>query len=237
MVVYGWVKRALVDWQSVKSRHAVRVPIRTLRELLRNEDYADGTTKARFEAWAEGKWRDVRFEADTLIASEMKHGFVPDYNHLNLYGIQSEAKSLEKDSPGDAETVYMDLTESLGVHYQIIDDSSGEFWPLFEECIEAVGRCIKAQNLSKDDLKWRIEYLAHWSVSVFTDFMEYYEKVLNELCTSAEDLNVWKKALEDELKSEDINNRNCHWAADKAGIERALKRVLRRTAEIGMKQA
>ena len=228
MVTRGWAKYAAVDWKRVVAPHAMRVNMDNLRRMLWDETLADGNTQKRFEAWARGDGRDVRFEADTRIASEMKGGFVPDYNDLDLYDIQREAESVAKDHPERAEATYMGLTESLGIHYGMIDDSSGKFWPLFEECMEAMGDCIRRQKISAEDRRQRIEYLAGWSLGVFSDFMEHYEKVLAELCTDAEDLNVWRKVLEDELRSDDIADRGCYWAASKAQIKDTLARVLER---------
>ena len=226
MVARGWTKYATVDWSKVVATHAMRVPIRNLRELLWEEELADGNTRERFEKWARGESRDVRFEADTRIASEMQHGCVPDYNSLDLYDIQKEAETVWRDRPEIAERVYMGLTESLGVHICMIDDSSGTFWPLFEECMGEMGDCIKRQNLAVEDKRQRIEYLAYWSLMVFSDFMTYYEKLLAELCTDAEDFDVWKSVLEEELRSEDIMDRDCYWAVGKPAIEEALSRVL-----------
>ena len=199
MVAHGWTKTATVDWSRLVAPHAYRVPIRVLRELLWEEEQVDGNTQARFEAWARGDVRDVRFEADTRIASEIKHGFVPDYNDLDLYDIQNEAESLQKSNPKLAEIRYMGLTESLGIHYEIIDDSMGTFRPMFEECLEAMSECIRRQDLTAEEKKWRIEYYAGWSVAVFGDFEEYYDKLLADLCTNDEDLNLCKQIKKEGL--------------------------------------
>lgn len=205
MVVRGWAKTATVDWKRVVAPHAFRVPMRDLRQLLWDEDQVDGNTQKRFEAWARGDVRDVRFEVDTRIASEMKPGCgVPDYNDLDLYCVQNEAESLEADNPGLAESVYMGLTESLGMHYEMIDDSMGTFWPMFEKCLGAMSGCIRRQKLTAEDKEWRIEYYAGWSAAVFPDFMAYYERLLADLCTSSEDLNLWKRILVDKLQHADV---------------------------------
>ena len=94
MVVRGWARHAAVDWNGIVAPHAVRAPIRNLRELLWEESLADGNTEERFGAWARGDRRDVRFEADTRIAAEMRGGFVPDYNGLDLHVIQREAEDI-----------------------------------------------------------------------------------------------------------------------------------------------
>ena len=110
--------------------------------------------------------------------------------------IQREAETAEGDHPGRAEVIYMGLTESLGVHYNRMDDSSGDLWPLFEECVEATGRCIRRQDLTAEDRRWHIEYLAGWSLVVFSDFMKCYERELERLCADVDDLNVWMRVLE-----------------------------------------
>lgn len=225
MVARGWEKYATVNWNKVVAPLGMRVSIRNLRELLWDETLADGNTEARFKRWAAGECRDVRFEADTRIASEMKHGVVPDYNHLNLYDIQNEAQLYVKDNPERAEAIYAGLTESLGIHYNMIDDSSGKFWPLFEECMEEMGECIERQNLSVEDKHSCIRYLVGWSTAVFSDFMPYYEKELMRLCTDVADLEVWETEVEKELEVDDIEDRDCYWAVNKKGIEEMLERV------------
>ena len=142
MVRGGWTDHAVVNWSKIEAPHAIGAPIRNLRLLLWDEALADHNTKERFEAWAKGEGRDVRFEADTRIAAEMKGGFVPDYNYLDLYDIQKEAEAASKDHPDRAVGIYMGLTESLGVHFNGIDDSSGEFWPLFEEWVPVQTRVL-----------------------------------------------------------------------------------------------
>ena len=231
MVVRGWARHAAVDWNGIVAPHAVRAPIRNLRELLWEESLADGNTEERFGAWARGDRRDVRFEADTRIAAEMRGGFVPDYNGLDLHVIQREAEAAEGDHPGRAEAIYMGLTESLGVHYNMMDDSSGDLWPLFEECVEATGRCIRRQDLTAEDRRWRIEYLAGWSLVVFSDFMECYERELEGLCAGVDDLNVWMRVLEAEAAGGE--DRECYWAASMREIRRARDRVLESLGKAG----
>ena len=121
--------------------------------------------------------RDVRFEADARMAAGMRGGFVPDYNDLDLYQIHMDAEAAEGGHPRRAGAICMGLTESLGVHYNMID-GGGAFWPLFGECVEAIGRCIRRQDPPAAERRRRIEYLAGWSLVVFSDFAEYYEREL-----------------------------------------------------------
>ena len=233
MIIRGWARHARVDWKSVIGPNIMRVQMDNLRYLLSEETLADINTQNRFEAWARGDHRDVRFEVDTLIASEMKGGFVPDYNGLYLHGIQSEIESVAEQDPETATLMYMGITEALGIHYEMIDDSSGDFWPLFEECVQALGDCIRQQNPSADERKQFIAYLAYWSQVVFSDFMEYYEKQLAELCTSTEDLYVWKGILETMLEKSYIDYRDCRWAVNKSQIKDSLTRVLEKIRTAG----
>lgn len=121
--------------------------------------------------------------------------------------------------------MYMDLTEALGIHYNMIDDSLGDLWPLFEECMKGVGRCIKKQDLSGDDKLWRIKYLASWSTVVFSDFMPHYERELRALCASDGDLDAWAATLDAQLDAHDIDDRRCYWAVRKKEILEARERV------------
>ena len=193
-----------MDWKRLNGKHMIRVPVANIRLLLRDEDELDGNTQERFEAWARGDYRDVRFEIDTRIASEMKHGVVPDYHDLEFYSHSSDADALMRKGCMDvAAWTYMGMTESIGIHYEILDDSMGDIWPFFEECIENLGKCIIGQNLSTDERRKRVRYLAGWSMVVFEDFMVYYDKVLEQLCVDIEDLEIWKGFLESALAKKD----------------------------------
>ena len=162
------------------------------------------TLKSALRLWARGDYRDVRFEIDTRIASEMKHGVVPDYHDLEFYSHSSDADALMRKGCMDvAAWTYMGMTESIGIHYEILDDSMGDIWPFFEECIENLGKCIIGQNLSTDERRKRVRYLAGWSMVVFEDFMVYYDKVLEQLCVDMGDLEIWKGFLESALAKKD----------------------------------
>ena len=119
----------------------------------------------------------------------------------------------------------MGLTESLGVHYNIIDYSGDGFWPLFGECMEAMGRCMRRHDPPAAERRRRIEYLAGWSLAIFSDFAEYYERELEGLCSGVDDLGVWRGVLEAELAAA-TGERECYWAAGRNGIQRSLARVL-----------
>lgn len=231
MVVRGWAKSATVDWNRVVALHGIRAPIKNLRELLWEETLADGNTEERFARWAKGDGRDIRFEADTRIAAEMKQGFVPNYNYLSFDCITAEAELWEEKFPKTAGFIYMGLSESLGIHINMIDDDC-DFWPLFVECVKGIGRCVQRQGLGDRDRRRYIEYLAGWSTVAFDGFMEYYETELARLCIDARDLAVWQEQLDYALTLDDIENRDCYWAIDKKGIEAARKRVLKRIKTI-----
>ena len=154
----------------------------------------------------------MRFETDTRIAAEMKGGFVGDYNDLDFEEQRHEAEALaESGQPAAAAWMYRGMTESIGVHMDRIDDSGGYVWPLFEECVDALGGCILAQNPSAGERRRHIEYLAGWSLVVFSDFMTHYSRVLERLCAGPEDLEIWRRILEPELER-DVDDTPCYWA-------------------------
>ncbi len=204
MVDPEWIRNAKVDWKHLKGRHMIRAPVANIRLLLRDEDELDGNTQERFEAWARGDCRDVRFEIDTRIASEMKHGVVPDYHNLDFYSHSSDADAMMREGYLNiAAWMYKGMTESIGMHYEILDDSMGDIWPFFEECMENLGKCVAGQDLSVEERCKNIKYLVGWSMVVFGDFMVYYDKVLEQLCADMEDLEIWKGVLEASLAEEE----------------------------------
>ncbi len=222
-----------MDWKRVRGRHMIRAPIANIRLLLRDEDDLDGSTQERFEAWTRGEYRDVRFETDTRIASEMKHGVVPDYHNLEFDSHSSDADAMMREGHLDMATwIYMGMTESIGMHYENIDDSMGDIWPFFEECMENLGKCIMGQNLSAEERRKHIRYLSSWSMVVFGDFMEYYDKVLKQLCVDMEDLEIWKGFLESSLaeKKGAFHGRNSYF---KGEIQKRHSHLLEIMAEVG----
>lgn len=225
-----WIARANVDWKRINAPHGQRAPIANLRKLLHEDDQFNANTRSDFEAWAVGKIRDPHFEADTRIAALMISGFIDDPRCLELYfdGLtrEAEAASLAK-LYSHAAWIYIGLIKSLGVHFNRIDDSYGKFWPLFEECTEKLGECVIQSEISDGERRDIIWNLACYSMASFVEFMEYYEKVLTKLCTSAADLGVWRDALESKLESgtaEESPHRSD--TIHKGGTESILERVL-----------
>lgn len=104
----------------------IRAPIANMRELLSDDDLASSNTQKHFEEWARGSYRNVHFEIDTRIASEMKRGFVGDYNDLDFEAHSKDAAALMEEGLLDvASWVYRGVTESIGTHFNRIDDSGG----------------------------------------------------------------------------------------------------------------
>lgn len=233
MVVRGWVKTATINWGSLRGPHVVRAPITNIRELLMDEDAADGNTRKRFAGWARGEYRDLRFETDTRIAAEMKRGFVGDYNDLDFEAQRHEASLLTADGhPEVATWMYMGTTESIGVHMNIIDDSGGYVWPFFEECMDNLGRCIMSRSLSAVERRQYVEYLAGWSLVVFSDFMKSYTRVLERLCSTTADLEAWRRTLEPEL-DRDVYQAPCYWAAPGKYVRDTYSMILDRMGKAG----
>lgn len=226
MVVRGWVRHATIDWNSVRGCHMIRAPIASMRELLSDDDLVDGNTRKRFEGWARGDYRDVHFEIDTRIASEMKGGYVGDYNDLDFEAHRKDAEALMEEGLLDvASWAYRGMTESIGTHFNCMDDSGGYVWPFFEECMDNLGRCIAGQNLQAEKKRQTIEYLAGWSLVTFEDFMGYYDRVLEKVCTSADDLRLWGDILKSGL---DLDDRPTpyDWDTAKMYIQKRYSRVL-----------
>ena len=204
----------------------MQAPIANMRELLWDEDAVDDSTQERFEEWARGGCRDIRFEIDTRIASEMKGGFVGDYNDLDFEAHRNDAAALVKEGHLDAASwMYRGMTESIGIHFNRVDDSGGYAWPFFEERMADLGRCIVGQNLLAEKKRQTIEYLAAWSLITFEDFMVYYDRVLEQVCTGADDLRLWGNILESGLER-DGKSTPYHWPTTKMYIQKRHSRVL-----------
>ena len=204
----------------------IQAPIASMRDLLSDDDLVNSNTQKRFEEWARGDYRNVHFEIDTRIASEMKRGFVGDYNDLDFEAHRKDAAALMEEGLLDvASWVYRGVTESIGTHFNCMDDSGGYVWPFFEECMANLGKCIVGQNLQAEKKRQVIEYLAGWSLVTFEDFMAYYDRVLEQVCTSTDDLRLWGNILESGLEL-DEKPTPYHWPTAKMYIQKRHSRVL-----------
>lgn len=202
-------------------------PIANIRELLSDDDIVNYDTQKNFEDWARGDCRNIHFEIDTRIASEMERGVVGDYNDLDFEAHRNDAATLMKDGYLDmASWMYRGITESIGTHFNRIDDSGGYVWPFFEECMTDLGKCIVGQNLLAEKKHQTIEYLASWSLVTFEDFMQYYDMVLEQVCTSVDELQLWANILESELERDDEESTPYHWNSAKKYIQARHSRVL-----------
>lgn len=206
MLVRGWVHKSKVNWKKIQGPYTSRVPIACMRALLEYEAMADPETRTRFEGWANGEYRDIRFEVDLAIARKMGRYFeLPRYGSPNLKRFFKAAKKkVEVDLPHEAIPIYKGITESLGVHMDLIPDKSGDCYYMMEEALEEMAKCILAAYRN-DDLKRRKEimYLAEWSMRVIDWYADVYGQALKTVCQNAGDLDVWEAVLEDPPEVED----------------------------------
>lgn len=198
MHVRGWVYNAKVDWKAVQGPYTKRVPIAYMRALLEYEAMADPETQGRFEGWARGEYRDIRFEVDLAIARKMNRHFeVPGYTEPSLGRFIREAGKLEKaGSYMEAVRIYKGLTEAIGVHMDIIMDKGGYCTYTVPVALDNMVRCVGAAGLSDAQRREEIKYLAEWSMRVIDWFAEDYGDALCEMCQDADDLNVWEAVLD-----------------------------------------
>lgn len=206
MRVRGWVYRAKVNWKNLKGPYTSRVPIARMRALLEYEAMADPETQTRFEGWANGEYRDIRFEVDLAIARKMGRYFeLPRYSSPNLKRFFKAAeKMVQTGSPQEAIPIYKGITESLGVHMDLIPDKSGDCYIMMEEALEEMAKCILAAY-QDDEVKRRreIKYLAEWAMRVIDWYAAAYGLALKTVCQNTKDLDVWEAGLDDPPKVED----------------------------------
>ena len=199
MRVRGWVHRAKVDWKNVKGRYTSRVPIACMRALLEYEAMADPDTQRRFEGWARGEYRDIRFEVDLSIARKMGRYFeLPRYSGPNLARFFKEAAKLEKaGSYRDAIEIYKGVSESIGVHMDLIPDKGGDCAYMMIDALENIAKCVLAAGLDDAGRREYIRYMADWSMRVIDWYTDEYGKALASICQNHEDLDLWEGILDD----------------------------------------
>ena len=206
MRVRGWVYRSKVNWKKVKGPYTSRVPIARVRALLEYEAMADPETRTRFEGWANGEYRDIRFEVDLAIARKMGRYFeLSRYGSPNLRRFFKAAEKMtQTGSPQEAIPIYKGITESLGVHMDLIPDKSGDCYIMMQEALEEMAKCILAAYRN-DEIKRRreIKYLAEWSMRVIDWYAADYGLALKMVCQNAKDLDIWEAILDDPPKVEE----------------------------------
>ena len=169
-----------------------------MRALLEYEAMADPNTEERFGRWARGECRDTRFEVDLAIARKMgRYFWLSRYGKPSLGRFFKEAAKLEKaGSYMEAAKIYKDLTESLGVHMDLIPDKGGYCQFYMAEALENIAKCVMAAELDDEGRRLQIRYLADWSIRVIDWFGEDYAKTLSSICQDEEDLKVWEHILD-----------------------------------------
>lgn len=205
MRVRGWVYGSKVDWKSVKGPYTSRVPIACVRALLEYEAMADPGTRERFERWARGDCRDIRFEVDLAIARKMGRDFLLSrYASPNLNRFFKEARKLEEaGSHMDAARIYKGVTESIGVHMDFIPDKGGDCYHMVADALEGIAGCVQAAGLDDAERREEIRYMAEWSMRVIDWFAADYGEALGDMCQDAGDLDVWERVLDDPPEVED----------------------------------
>lgn len=205
MQIRTWVYRSKVDWKSVKGPYTSRVPIACMRVLLEYEAKADPETRERFERWARGDCRDIRFEVDLSMARKMGRYFeLPRYGAPNLERFFKEARKLEESgSHMAAAQVYKGVTESIGVHMDFIPDKGWHCSYMMTEALEGIARCVRAAGLGEAERREEIRYMAEWSMRVIDWFAADYGEALSDMCQDAADLDLWEGVLDDPPEVED----------------------------------
>ena len=205
MRVRHWVYKSKVDWKSLKGPYTSRVPIARMRALLEYEAMADPETQRRFEGWARGEYRDVRFEVDLAIARKMGRYFqLPRYGAPALKRFFKEAAKLEAaGSHREAIRIYKDLAEAIGVHMDLIPDRDGDCQLAIQTALESIPKCVRAAGMDDAERQKEIKYLAEWSMRVIDWFATHYGEALLGVCRDDGDLDVWERALDDPPRVED----------------------------------
>ena len=180
MQVREWVYRIKVDWKSVQGPYTTRVPIARMKALLEYEAMADPDTRRRFEGWARGDYRDIRFEVDLAIARKMGRDFsLSRYGRPKLERFFKEAeKHSDAGSYRKAIQTCKGVTEALGVHMDLIPDKSGDCYTYMTDALSMMAECVQAAKMDDAERRKEIRYLAEWSMRVIDWFGEGYRDAL-----------------------------------------------------------
>lgn len=204
---YGmvWVNKAKVNWKSVKGPHIPRVPISSIRVLLERDAMADPETRKRFEGWARGEYRDIRFEVNLEIARKLnRYATLSPYGYPSLNRFFKEADKLEKAGKYmESILIYRGISESIGIHMDFIPDHSGYCHTRMKVALDKMAKCILAADLDDDQRRKEIRYAAEWSMRVADLFGEIYAELLNSICLDEKDLDIWEEILDNPPKVED----------------------------------
>lgn len=229
MQVRTWVYEIKVDWKNIQGPYTSRVPIACMKALLEYEAMADPDTRRRFEGWARGEYRDIRFEVDLAIARKMGRDFsLSRYGRPNLDRFFKEAKKhSDAGSYHKAIQIYKGVTEAIGVHMDLIPDKGGDCSIYLEEALSMMAECVQAAKMDDTERRKEIRYLAEWSMRVIDWFGEEYSKALATVCKDGGDLDVWEDVLDNPPKVEQHYSGPSSYSSDtlRDGLKKQRKKL------------
>lgn len=216
MKVRGWVYRSKIDWKNLQGPYTSRVPINHMRVLLEYEAMADPDTQRRFERWARGECRDIRFEVDLAIARKMGRDFsLSRYGSPNINRFFKTASKLANNgSYQEAIHIYKGITESIGVHMDFIPDKSGDCSYDMRMALLEMAKCIRSADMDNAKRQEEIKYLAEWGMRVIDWYATNYADALHDICQTEKDLDIWESVLENPPKVEDDYSGPSHYGTE-----------------------
>ncbi|NLI98212.1 hypothetical protein GX441_06085 [bacterium] len=97
----------------------------------------------------------------------------------------------------EALLVYRALSEVIAEKMDWVDDSDGYYGGAFADAMDDFANTILAAEFDHDRKKAHIEYLFQKFIANDPDyFEEHYDATLKKICTSEDDLRLWKELLE-----------------------------------------
>jgi hypothetical protein len=120
----------------------------------------------------------------------------------------------------------------------VVDDSDGYYSGEFHYAVEEFAKCLKEAGLKHEEKRGYIDYLSNKYLESDPDFFqEIYEQALEQVCTSKEDLEYWKKLLEPHLpKTLPDRDKNYHEYCNALGFLTMQANILEGLGESGKEE-
>ncbi|MHA1363422.1 MAG: SWIM zinc finger family protein [Candidatus Freyarchaeota archaeon] len=195
-----------------------RVGLEELREFLRAEFEKDPRLRTHFALYFTGEGEGKSVQDYKKEISQLWYDIPHDYGFIQ--GVEADFSDIqdlaqryfEKGNFLEAAKIYRALCEEIAENIYIVDDSDRYYRGEFKDAMEKFALCIKEAGLKPEEKKRYINYLFNKYLEKDPDyFQENYMHALEEICTSKEDLEHWRKLLKPHLPKT-LPDRERYWS-------------------------
>ncbi|MGQ9723542.1 MAG: SWIM zinc finger family protein [Candidatus Jordarchaeum sp.] len=222
------------------------VSLEELKEFLRKQFKEDPKLKTHFKIYFADRGEEKSIQDYKKEINLLYKGAAGEYRFTKQGAAEVDStqirdlaeRFIQKRNFREAAKIYQALSEVIAENMETVDDSDGYYSGEFYYAVEEFAKCLKEAGLKHEEKRGYIDYLFNRYLESDPDFFQdVYAQVLEQGCTSKEDLEYWKKLLEPHLpKTLPDRDKNYHEYCNAIGLLNMQAAILEGLGESGKEE-